>query len=494
MFGLFGSKPKKSIDNELIPELKRTVVQIQEATGISYLAITLPMLSLGTAFSMEGKGAQGIAQAINRLSNQLEEEQKALGSLKNAVMDVGVPDLPRQHTDIAVDRLADFANSFNQKGYSLDEVGLAMSAVSSQLAKAMDKDNLLVIGMLRKEIARVREKYQREQFRQTASGETCTDECINILLRAETSGFKVAISNDRTFVLSKGSSVNYLRSNWDIRRFESGLNAQTEAKEADRDPVERLVEQGHKAIREQKLDSAISAFSAALRISPDDRDIHFHRGVSWSNSYYNRGNKPEDRDKAIEDYTRAIEIDPEFAEGYFQRAGLLSAKGESAEAIADYSEAIDAGHKASSAYYCRGLLWQRTGEAGKANAIADFAGAIQTGDREDQFMALLARADAHREFGDLELALDDLNAADAYHPQGPPGLYGTRGEILMKLGRHAEAAADFGKGIAAASPFASPDFVANMYQQRGRCRSQLGDIPSARQDFEKAAQLQQQRR
>jgi tetratricopeptide (TPR) repeat protein len=66
---------------------------------------------------------------------------------------------------------------------------------------------------------------------------------------------------------------------------------------------------------------------------------------------HNRGNKPEDRDKAIEDYTRAIEIDPDFTEGYFQRAGLLSAKAKSAEAIADYGEAIDAGYKASSAYY-----------------------------------------------------------------------------------------------------------------------------------------------
>ncbi|MGX4803987.1 tetratricopeptide repeat protein [Bradyrhizobium guangdongense] len=489
MFGLFGSKPKKSIENELIPELKNLVVQIKDSTGISYLAITLPMLGLGTSFSIEGKGAQGIVQMINRLSNELEQEQQALGSLGTAIMNVGVPELPRQHTDIAVDRLGDFASSFNRRGYSLDEIGLAMSAVSNQLAKAIDKDGLLIIGMLRREISRLREKHQREQFGQTASGETCSEESINILLRAESNGFKIAIANDRTFVLSKGTMVNYLRSNWDIKRFESSLDNQAEADESNQDPTERLVAQGHKAIREQKLDSAISAFSAALRISPDDRDIHFHRGVAWSNSYYNRGNKLEDLDKAVEDYSRAIDIDPEFAEGYFQRAGLLSAKGSSAEAIADYGKAIEAGHKASSAYYCRGLLWQRTGEAGKEKALADFAGAIQTGGREDQFMALMARADAHRAFGELDLALDDLNAAEAYHPKGPPGLYGTRGTILMELGKFNDAAADFGKGIAASSPLASPEFIANMYEQRGRCRTKLGDTSAARQDFDTASQL-----
>ncbi|MBJ7402180.1 MAG: tetratricopeptide repeat protein [Bradyrhizobium sp.] len=489
MFGLFGNKPKKSVDNELIPELKSRVVQIQESAGISYLAITLPMLGLGSSFSTEGKGAQGLAQEINRLSRQLEEEQKALGSLGSAIMDVGVPELPRQHTDIAIDRLADFADSFSKRGYSLDEIGRAMSAVSHQLAKAIDKDNLLIVGMLRRVISRLREKYHAEQFRQTASGETCTEESIKILLRAESSGFMITISNDRTFVLSKGSTVNYLRSNWDIKRFESSLNSQTDEEDHSRDPIDRLLEQGHKAIREQKLDSAISAFSAALRISPNDRDIYFHRGIAWSNSYYNRGKKLGDLDRAVEDYTRAIEIDPEFAEGYFQRAGLLSAKDENAASIADYGMAIERGHKASSSYYCRGLLWQRTGEAGKANALADFAGAIQTGDREDQFMALMARADAHHEFGDLELALDDLNAAEAYHPKGPPGLYGTRAAILMKLERYTEAVADFGKGIAAASPLASSEFIANMYEQRGRCRAQLGESSLARQDLDAAAQL-----
>jgi tetratricopeptide (TPR) repeat protein len=215
--------------------------------------------------------------------------------------------------------------------------------------------------------------------------------------------------------------------------------------------------------------------AAALRIKPDSGDIYFHRGVAWSNSYYNRGRKPGDFQKAIDDYTRSIEIEPEFAEGYFQRAGLLSEQGQVEEAIADYSKAIEKNHKASSAYFCRAPLWQSTGGAGIAKAIADFDGAIRTGDEDDQFMALMARGEAHHGLGNLELALADFNAAAAYYPKGPPGLYEKRAAILLELGRAREAIVDLGEGIAAASPLADPRFIANMYEQRGQCRMQLGE-------------------
>jgi tetratricopeptide (TPR) repeat protein len=171
---------------------------------------------------------------------------------------------------------------------------------------------------------------------------------------------------------------------------------------------------------------------------------------------------------------------------------LLSAQGQVAEAIADYSKAIEKDHHASSSYYCRALLWQSTGEAGKAKAIADFDGAIRTGGKSEQFMALMARGQAYYDLGNLELALADFNAAAAYYPKTPPGLYEKRAAIFRQLGRLREAIADFGEGIAAASPLADPRFIANMYEQRGQCRMQLGEAHLARQDFERAVQMKRQ--
>ena len=244
-----------------------------------------------------------------------------------------------------------------------------MFRVSELVAKHIDKDNLLGIALLQKELERRRDEYRREQFRQTASGERCTDELIDTLLQAEIDGFTLNIEEDRTFVLSKGGvGVVYLRSNFEIDQFGHAIKRQQELEQANRSPVEKLVEQGHKYLKEQSLEKAISVFSAALRIKPDSGDIYFHRGISWSNSYYNRGKKPGDLQRAIDDYTRSIELAPEFVEAYFQRAGLLKEQGQVEAAIADYTKAIGKNHKASSAYYGRALLWQSTGEAGIAKA------------------------------------------------------------------------------------------------------------------------------
>jgi hypothetical protein len=49
MFDLFWRKPKRSVEDDLIPELKRYVVQIQDTRGVSYLAIAAPLLTFGVS-------------------------------------------------------------------------------------------------------------------------------------------------------------------------------------------------------------------------------------------------------------------------------------------------------------------------------------------------------------------------------------------------------------------------------------------------------------
>lgn len=485
MFGIFGRQPKKSVEEDLIPELKRQVVQIRDSTGASYLAIAAPLLSFGISLVVEKKG---LAHAISILSAILEEEQQtSAGSLSSSIIDIKIPEPTRGEVEPVVKKLADFAARFiNKEGYSFEEVGGAMAFVSGEMAKRMEKNNFLGIGLLRKELKVRRDQYRREQFSQTANGERCTEESINILLQAESHGFTLTVERDRTFALAKEGGTDYLRSNFDIQRFGAAMKRE----QANRSPVEKLVEQGHKHLQDQNLDAAVSAFSAALRITPDSRDIYFHRGVTWSNSYYNRGRKPNDLQKAVDDFTRSIEIDPGFADGYFQRAQSLSAQLRTAEAIADYSKCIEMDHNTSSSYFSRALLLQSSGE--KARAIADFDGAIRTGDKDDQSMALMSRGEAQHDLGNLELALDDFNAAAAYYPKGPPGLYEKRGALLLELGRRREAIADFSEAIAAVSPLADPRFIANMYEQRGHCRTQLGEVELGRQDLEHAAMLRQQ--
>jgi hypothetical protein len=58
-----------------------------------------------------------------------------------------------------------------------------------------------------------------EVFGRTANGEPATEESLKILLAAQAQGYSLEIGPDKAFVLTKGSSTSYVRSNYDIQRF-----------------------------------------------------------------------------------------------------------------------------------------------------------------------------------------------------------------------------------------------------------------------------------
>jgi tetratricopeptide (TPR) repeat protein len=60
--------------------------------------------------------------------------------------------------------------------------------------------------------------------------------------------------------------------------------------------------------------------------------------------YFNRGNfkfRLKEYGFSIEDFNKAIEISPEFAEAYYRRGEAKSSIGNHSEAIKDYNKAID---------------------------------------------------------------------------------------------------------------------------------------------------------
>lgn len=67
-------------------------------------------------------------------------------------------------------------------------------------------------------------------------------------------------------------------------------------------------------------------------------------GEKPSHAYAKRAgtwNSKGDYDKAIEDYTKAIELDPTFAVAYYRRGGVWESKGDYDKAIADYEKAVE---------------------------------------------------------------------------------------------------------------------------------------------------------
>ena len=76
--------------------------------------------------------------------------------------------------------------------------------------------------------------------------------------------------------------------------------------------------------------------------------------------YYNRGiayGKKGQYDRAISDFTKAIEIDPRYAEAYNNRGIAYGKKGQYDRAISDYTKALKINPMFAGAYYNRGVAY-----------------------------------------------------------------------------------------------------------------------------------------
>jgi tetratricopeptide (TPR) repeat protein len=101
---------------------------------------------------------------------------------------------------------------------------------------------------------------------------------------------------------------------------------------------------------------------AGCGVGVSDYDDAVLEGVSNLNL-----NKPE---KALKDFSRAIEIDPARADGYAGRANTLNTLGRYQEAIEDYNKAIEIDPKLANAYVNRGSAYSHLEQYEKA--IADY--------------------------------------------------------------------------------------------------------------------------
>ncbi len=131
--------------------------------------------------------------------------------------------------------------------------------------------------------------------------------------------------------------------------------------------VEEYIERGLVLVDGGRYEEAIQEFNKAIEIDPNNPEIYFYRG----NTYADKG----DSDKAIDDFTKAIQLDPTNANAYYNRGISYSDKRDLDRAIADYSKTIELDPSYAFAYYNRGLAYGNKGEPDKA--IADCTRAIE---------------------------------------------------------------------------------------------------------------------
>lgn len=159
------------------------------------------------------------------------------------------------------------------------------------------------------------------------------------------------------------------------------------------------------AVGMRAVQSQISAPPAQTIVPPESAtraEFYLKRGEDFAGVH--------DYDRAIADYSTAIQLKPDSAEAYNDRGFAYYLKGDYGRAIADYTRAIELRPDYPKAYNSRGVSYM-AGGYGRAKAVADFDRAIAL--KPDFRYAYINRANA-RLLRHPWLALNDFHRAGMY--------------------------------------------------------------------------------
>ena len=259
------------------------------------------------------------------------------------------------------------------------------------------------------------------------------------------------------------------------------------------------------AFRERgQFDLAMEDFNKAITLDP-----------TFANAYTSRGWTFKDMgqiDRAMDDYNRAISLDPTRYIAYNNRGMVYRETGRIDSALSDFTASIALNPSFAQAYTNRGLAFGQVGQLDRA--LEDYTAAITA----DPYFsnAYNNRGLVYERTGLLDQALEDFNAAIRLDPSGVEaynnrGLvyedlgrfdraiedyttaielkpddylsYSNRGIALGKMGRFDKAVEDHTKAITL-----KPEFVKG-YLDRGNCYREHGNLELAVRDYQKACQL-----
>jgi tetratricopeptide (TPR) repeat protein len=178
-----------------------------------------------------------------------------------------------------------------------------------------------------------------------------------------------------------------------------------------------------------RIDSCTSAIQSG-RLSPDRLSIAFqNRGAA----FIAKG----DPNRAIQDFDRAISLDPNYANAFNGRGVAYQAKGDNDRAIQDYGQAIrlDPGN----ANALNGRCWLRAASGQLQAALADCNESLRL--RPNSSNSLDSRAFVHILLGHWNEAIADSDAAFRADPRNAYALF-ERGVAKLRKGDAAGGNAD----------------------------------------------------
>jgi len=190
----------------------------------------------------------------------------------------------------------------------------------------------------------------------------------------------------------------------------------------------------------EQYGKAVSDYDKAIELKPDFVDAYYNRGLA----YFKKGSSYnfEPRKKAIKDFTKVIELQPDYVDAYYNRAviyteqihyhhkyAFLPPKFPSKDmenynkALADYTKALELDPSYVLAHQGKGNLFYRHGDWDLANKEFDMAldhrKEILTKVGDVGLAEVLnSRGRNHLAWGKLEKTISDFNNAIEYYRKG----------------------------------------------------------------------------
>jgi tetratricopeptide (TPR) repeat protein/WD40 repeat protein len=185
--------------------------------------------------------------------------------------------------------------------------------------------------------------------------------------------------------------------------------------------------------------------------------------------------------QAVEAYSKALELDPRFADALFARAGAYTAMGQPDKTLADSDRLTKLNPDNPWSWNARAVTYARLGQPGKA--VPDFSRAIELDPKPATFWC--NRGVAYSDLGQPEKAVADYTRAiELDQKYETAWLY--RGIAYQQLGQPGKAVPDLSRAIEL-----NPK-TAWTWSNRGLAHQQLGQYAEATADLEQAAALEPQ--
>ncbi|MFM6321010.1 MAG: tetratricopeptide repeat-containing serine protease family protein, partial [Microcystis panniformis] len=254
-----------------------------------------------------------------------------------------------------------------------------------------------------------------------------------------------------------------------LKRYDEGLAAITQAI----DLAPRAVWYGNRGNlyrEQQKYKLALDDYNKAIELNPNHAGAYYNRGLLYSDQ--------KKYDLALSDYDKAIEINHNYAEAYVNRGVLYRLQEKYELALADYDKAIELNRNDAVAYYNRGNLYKNLQKYD--SALADYNQAIKL--NRNFANAYYNRGVLYIDLQKYDLALSDFSKAIEIN-RNFAGAYANRGSIYSKQKKYELALAEFIKAIDINRNYAEA------YANRGLLYAILGQTEKAKIDLQQAAIL-----